>query len=149
MAASNCARIKVLIVDDDPSVLDGLRRALRRIADSWEVTFAQDGAEALMTAKLYPFDVLITDIRMPNMHGIALLGRFSERYPNTMRVAFSDKFDALTVYSLTECSHSYISKPCTAGALYSFVNERLAGHRLRVALADGVVNDDAGIPTTG
>ena len=102
-----------------------------------------------MTAKLYPFDVLITDVRMPNMHGIALLGRFAERYPDTMRVAFSDKFDALTVYSLTECSHSYISKPCTAGALYSFVNERLAGHRLRIALAEDVVNDDAGFPTIG
>lgn len=92
-----------------------------------------------MTAKLYPFDVLITDIRMPNMHGIALLGRFAKRYPETMRIAFSDKFDALTVYSLTECSHSYISKPCTAEGLYAFVNRHLADHRLRVALAEDAV----------
>ena len=127
---------RVLIVDDDVAVLDGLRRGLRRFAREWEVTFAQSGAEALITAKLAPVDVLITDIRMPNMHGAALLSRFALRYPDTLRIAFSDKFDALTTYALTDCSHAYIAKPCNALRLYHFVNERVADRRGRMVWAE-------------
>tara|TARA_B100000513_G_scaffold159310_1_gene76759 strand:+ start:119 stop:538 length:420 start_codon:yes stop_codon:yes gene_type:complete len=128
-------KTRVLIVDDDVSVLDGLRRGLRRYAAEWDISFAQDAAEALMTAKLRPLDVVITDMRMPNMRGGDLLRRFAERYPETLRIAFSDKFDALTTYTLTDCSHTFIAKPCDALRLYHFVQERVAEHLGRVVHA--------------
>ena len=129
---------RVLIVDDDVAVLEGLRRGLGRIAKDWELSFAQDGGEALMAAKMRPVDVLITDIRMPRMHGVDLLSRFAERYPWVLRVAFSDKFDALTTYALTRCSHRYIAKPCPAETLYETVSGWVTDHRGRLDRAENL-----------
>ncbi|MEK9672314.1 MAG: hypothetical protein VW268_07400 [Rhodospirillaceae bacterium] len=74
-----------------------------------------------MTAKLDPFDLVISDIRKPHMHGGALLKRLAERYLETRRIAFSDKYDALATYAITDCSHSCLAKPYTSGELYHFV----------------------------
>jgi DNA-binding NtrC family response regulator len=133
--------VRVLIVDDDPAILDGLRRSLRRIAPDWTVRFAQDGAEALMSLKLQPVDVIVSDIRMPNMHGVALLNRLADRYPDILRVAFSDKYDALTVYSLTDCSHAYIAKPCSAEHLVQLIVGQLTEYKQRQDLASNAISD--------
>lgn len=126
---------RVLIVDDDLSVLHGLRRNLARCAPNWEVGYSEDAGDALLTAKLQPIDIVISDIRMPHMHGGALLKRFSANYPQTLRIAFSDKYDALTTYAISECSHKYIAKPCTAAQLYAFVEGSFAEHRQVVQMA--------------
>lgn len=122
-------RTRVLIVDDEPAVLDGLRREFRQAAPGWDISYVLNASEALMTAEMQVHDVIISDIRMPGMHGAELLTRFAVLHPTILRIAFSDKYDALTTNAVTDCPHHYIAKPCKAEALYSSVDTWLRRHR--------------------
>lgn len=62
---------KILIVDDDPDILIVIRRLLE--TDGHEGVMAEDGMKALELIKLDSFDLVISDLRMPSMDGIALL----------------------------------------------------------------------------
>jgi DNA-binding NtrC family response regulator len=65
-------RTHILIVDDDERVLFVMRRALRSLGDGYEVVTADGGREALSKARVTPFDLLISDLRMVDMSGIEL-----------------------------------------------------------------------------
>src|SRR5262245_56308534 len=77
-------RPTVLLVDDDPNVRDGLRRAFRR--DPWEVLVAGGGPEALEILAARPVDVVVCDQAMPDMSGLSLLMRVCTEYPDTIRM---------------------------------------------------------------
>ena len=62
-------RKAILFVDDDPNILDGLRRMLRSMRKEWDMAFAQSGQEALDLMAEKPFDVIVSDMRMPGMDG--------------------------------------------------------------------------------
>ncbi|MCA1961073.1 MAG: response regulator [Desulfomonile sp.] len=77
----------ILLADDDPDVLLGLAKCLARAG--FAVTTAGDGAEAanLLHSKL--FDVIITDVRMPHMNGLALLDWVRNNHPDTCVVVMT------------------------------------------------------------
>ena len=83
--------ISILFVDDERSVLNALRRNLLR--DSFESLFAQSGAEALAMLAERPVDILVADLRMPEMDGIALLETVRRKYPDIVRLVLSASSD--------------------------------------------------------
>jgi DNA-binding NtrC family response regulator len=89
--------LRILFVDDEPHLLDGLRRALRPIRREWNTAFAGGGEEALVVLAREPFDVIVTDMRMPGMDGAALLHEVVERYPNMLRLVLSGQSDLESV----------------------------------------------------
>jgi signal transduction histidine kinase len=64
---------RILFVDDEQFVLDGFKRLLREYRDIWQIEFALNGKIALEMVNEQDFDVIITDIRMPEMPGLELL----------------------------------------------------------------------------
>ena len=74
---------RVLIVDDDSSVLFVLQAALRRLLQGDQVVAVRSGREALLKAREEPFDLLLTDLRMPGMDGIALTEAIRDMNPET------------------------------------------------------------------
>lgn len=64
---------QILIVDDDPKVLLILRTTLERMSGEYGVVTARDGMEALAKVEDDPFDLVITDVRMPGIDGIELV----------------------------------------------------------------------------
>ncbi len=72
-------RIRVLVVDDEEVVRLGYRRVLS--GDGFTVMAAEDGAEALSLMAGRRFDVVLLDLRMPGMDGLALLRAIKERWP--------------------------------------------------------------------
>lgn len=60
---------RILFVDDERNVLDGLRRMLRNMRKEWDMAFCQGGEEALDALGGEPFDVVVSDMRMPGMDG--------------------------------------------------------------------------------
>jgi DNA-binding NarL/FixJ family response regulator len=75
------ARIRVVLADDHPIVRDGLRKLLGLEDDIEVVGEASDGQELLQLVKLVNPDVVILDLRMPNMDGLAALGAFQDLSP--------------------------------------------------------------------
>ena len=113
---------KVLFVDDDPRVLDGLKRMLRPMRHEWEMEFAASGREALEILGQQPFNVVVTDMRMPGMDGAELLTDVKLRYPQVVRIVLSGYSDNEMVLRSVGQAHQYLSKPCDAETLKTTIN---------------------------
>lgn len=103
---------RILFVDDEPLVLQGIQRSLRAMRTEWEIEFASGGPEALETMAKTPCDVVITDMRMPGMDGAQLLDLVKTRFPRTVRIILSGQSDRETILRSVGPSHQYLSKPC-------------------------------------
>jgi len=112
---------RILFVDDDSKILDGLRRSLSRDRNRWELEFAVGGEAALQACEKAPFDIVISDMRMPGMDGATLLGHVRERYPQTARVVLSGYSDIPTATRAVPVAHRFLAKPCEAAELRSAI----------------------------
>jgi len=108
---------RVLFVDDEPSILDGLRRTMRSMRHEWEMSFAGSGQEALELLASQAFDVIVTDMRMPGMDGAELLRRVMESHPKVARIVLSGQADKETIYRALGPMHQYLAKPCDSKTL--------------------------------
>jgi len=124
---------RLLFVDDEPRVLDGIRRMLRPMHHEWDISFAGSGQEALDAAAAEPFDVIVSDMRMPGMDGAALLNEVRKQYPQTARIALSGQTKKEDILRAVGPVHQFLSKPCDAETLTATISRALA---LRDLLAD-------------
>jgi putative nucleotidyltransferase with HDIG domain len=108
---------RILFVDDDPRVLSGLKRSLHAMSKQWEMQFVLGGREALEAMDRAPFDVVISDMRMPGMDGAELLARVKKQFSQTVRMVLSGQSDRDTIFRSTGTTHQYFSKPCDAEEL--------------------------------
>jgi len=101
---------KILVVDDEESVRIILKEMLAK--GDYNVEVASDGEEALKILKTGPFDMLITDINMPNMDGVALLQKSKELFPS-MPVIFITAFgkDKIIINAMKIGLANFIEKP--------------------------------------
>jgi HD-like signal output (HDOD) protein/ActR/RegA family two-component response regulator len=110
-------RKKILFVDDDQSLLDGLHRALHSERRQWDMHFVPSGDEALALMAQQGFDAVITDIRMPGIDGVQLLSEVKRLYPDLVRFILSGhSSDELTLESV-KSAHQFFSKPCDIDSL--------------------------------
>ena len=108
---------RILFVDDEPLVLQGIERSLRSMRGEWEMEFATGGPEALDRMSHGPFDVVITDMRMPGMDGAHLLELVKAKFPRTVRMVLSGQSDRETILRSVGPTHQYLSKPCDVDEL--------------------------------
>ncbi|MER3474355.1 MAG: two-component system response regulator [Armatimonadota bacterium] len=117
---------RILFVDDEPNVLQGLQRMLRPMRSEWEMEFAGGGEEALQKMEQAPFDVIVSDMRMPGMNGAQLLKEVARRYPDTVRIVLSGHSDREYILQLVTTTHQYLAKPCDAQTIKDTVNRACA-----------------------
>src|SRR5689334_1113298 len=103
---------RLLFVDDEQMVLNGLRRALHDMHQEWEMTFVDRAAKALEILDTADFDAIISDIRMPLMDGAQLLEEVKEHHPAVMRIVLSGQSSRDTVLRSIAPAHQFLSKPC-------------------------------------
>jgi putative nucleotidyltransferase with HDIG domain len=111
----------ILFVDDDPMILRGLQRSASEYADEWEPHFALSGKEALAQLASTPVDVLITDMRMPEMDGIALLERVAKEYPSMIRFVLSGNSEFSRMLQSSRLAHQFLAKPCDFEKLHAIL----------------------------
>ncbi len=101
----------VLFVDDEDSILKSLKRFGR--TRGWSVLTAASGAEALEVAQENQIDVVVSDMRMPNMTGAELLMAFREKFPATIRILLTGYSDITALESAINEAHiyNYLTKP--------------------------------------
>ncbi|MHC1700577.1 MAG: HDOD domain-containing protein [Humidesulfovibrio sp.] len=102
----------ILFVDDDSNVLQGLRRMLRPMRESWDMHFATSGQEALELMARVKMDAVVSDMRMPGMDGPELLRRVMREHPDAIRFALSGYSDQELVGRSIAPTHQYLTKPC-------------------------------------
>jgi putative nucleotidyltransferase with HDIG domain len=108
---------RVLFVDDESRVLEGLQRMLRSRRHDWEMVFAPDGPTALAACEEAPFDVVVSDMRMPGMDGAALLAEVQRRHPHTVRIVLSGHADRAGAARAARVAHQFLAKPTDAAGL--------------------------------
>jgi HD-like signal output (HDOD) protein len=122
--------IRILFVDDEPNVLDGLRRMLRMMRNEWEMAFALGGQEALSLLEADAFDVIVSDMRMPRMDGAQLLSIVRSRWPHMVRIILSGHSDYEMILKSIGPSHQYLTKPCEPAILRRTIDRAVALSRL-------------------
>jgi HD-like signal output (HDOD) protein/CheY-like chemotaxis protein len=109
--------IRVIFVDDEPRVLEGLKRMLRPKRNEWQMTFVGSAQAALDALRAEPCEVVVTDMRMPGMSGAELLEVVQREYPDTIRLILSGQAETDSVMKALGVSHQFLSKPCDAEIL--------------------------------
>jgi len=129
----------ILFVDDEPNVLAGLRNALRPHRHQWDMVFALGPDEALAKVDQQCFDVVVSDMRMPQMDGAALLGEVKQRQPKAVRIILTGQTEQESVLKSVFIAHMFLSKPCDPAYLKLVVeracslNAVLSSEELRAA----------------
>ena len=121
---------KILLVDDDNSVLDGYRRSLSR---EFSLEIALGGEQALKcAAENGPYAVVVSDMRMPGMDGIQLLSKIKALSPDTVRVMLTGNADMQTaINAINEGSiFRFLNKPCSKEVMAKTLTAALAQYRL-------------------
>lgn len=111
---------RLLCVDDEPYVLNALMRLFR---SHYEVGIATSGAQALQLMDTLPFDVVISDQRMPGMSGVELLSRIRTKHPRAMRIL-------LTGYADLEATLDAVNR----GEVFRYVTKPWNNDQLRVVV---------------
>lgn len=109
--------MKLLFVDDDPRVLDGVENLLFDMVDVWEVDTCLGGVEALEMLKGGGYDVIVTDMCMPDMDGSLLLERVKELHPELIRFVLSGHAEVSCMMKAIPIAHQYLTKPCDSQTL--------------------------------
>ena len=117
---------RILFVDDDQDLLDGLRDALRPYRRQWAVRFAVSSEDALATLEDKPYDVVISDLRMPGLDGAGLLEAIRERCPAAVRIVLSGQAEMPLVARAAGVAHRLIAKPCETEELATVIERSCA-----------------------
>ena len=109
---------RILLVDDERMVLRALRRLVLSRHPDWEVLCARSAAAALGFLNSHaPIDVMVTDLSMPDVDGITLLGIVKERHPEVVRVVHSAHIESFVPQLAGGLCHEVLGKPAGATEL--------------------------------
>ena len=112
---------RILFVDDESKILDGIRRMLHADRNRWDMQFALGGEAALQACEAGSFDVIVSDMRMPGMDGATLLGRIRDRFPDSARIILSGYSEAALATRAVPVAHRFLAKPCNPLELQSTI----------------------------
>jgi two-component system cell cycle response regulator CpdR len=121
---------RILIAEDEDGIRTLIARALRQ--DGHDVTTATDGAQALdmLAREQGAFELLLTDIRMPVMDGIALAYAAARQHPAMTILVMTGYADQRErAHDLEALIHDVIAKPFSLGAMRAAVNDALQAPR--------------------
>lgn len=120
------AKKKILFVDDEPDVLRGLRRMLHSMKNEWDIEFAASALKAIEMMKDTHFDVLVTDMRMPEMDGVQLLERVIKLSPSTIRFVLSGQSQDEAIFQFVGPAHQFLPKPCDSETVRTTIQASLS-----------------------
>ncbi len=132
------AKKKIVFVDDEPNILDGLRRMLRSLRAEFDMYFAASGREALELMAQDRIDVVISDMRMPGMGGAQLLETIQKEHPHTIRIMLTGQADEASILRTVGVVHQFLAKPCDPEKLKTILVQTSA---LQDLLSDGRMKD--------
>ncbi len=113
--------LNLLFVDDELNILQALKRMLHPYRQQWAMTFCASGEEALKKLQTETYDVIITDIRMPNVDGSRVLFESYVYHPEMMRCVLSGYAERGQTLKVTGTAHQFLSKPCTKDTIENMV----------------------------
>lgn len=124
---------RILFVDDDPNILAGYQRTLRK---RFSIDTAQSGDDGLsLLEKEEPYAVIIADMQMPGMNGVQFLRKSMAKSPDSVRLMLTGNADQKTAIDAVNQGHvfSFLTKPCPAESLELALDNAIRQYQLVLA----------------
>src|ERR1043165_2490298 len=118
---------RILFVDDEPAILAGLQNLLYKDRKRWDMVFALGGHHDVDEIRRQPFDIVVSDMRMPGVDGAMLLNQVKDECPATVRIMLSGHADREAIVRALPALHQLLSKPCDANTLRGAIERSLDG----------------------
>ena len=124
---------RILCVDDDPNILEGYKRRLRKEFELDTAVGPEEGFR--MITEQGPFAVVVSDLQMPGMNGVEFLSKVRAYEPDTVRMLLTGNAELHAAIDAINQGQifRFLTKPCTPEALMSALTAGLAQHRLITA----------------
>lgn len=121
----------ILIVDDDVTLLKTLRKLLE--GEGFDVTTAENGDKAMKFVKKKDFDLIVMDVRMPDMDGISLLRRirYSQDIDSKIIIITAYASEESTIQALELEANAYLKKPFELDEFLGCIRKNIASIRLK------------------
>jgi len=103
---------RVLFVDDDPALRDLYLSIAPGLQGIYEISTASSGKEGVQLLQERSFDVVVSDLTLPGMDGVQLLGHVVRSQPDAARIIISGYLDRLKISLCLFVRHRYFNKPC-------------------------------------
>ena len=130
MNDTNQTKATILLVDDEPGILSSLRRLLR--TQGYVIHTAESGKAGLEILEHEPIDLVVSDMRMPEMDGARFLEQVRKRWPASMRILLTGYADVSSTIDAINCGeiHRYVAKPWDDNDLLLTIRDALDRQRL-------------------
>jgi DNA-binding NarL/FixJ family response regulator len=115
-------RPRILLVDDDPTVIRALWRILRRYRPQFQINTAGSASQALTALADLNYDVVITDLQMPGGGGQVVLEALAAHHPETARVVHSSQLELTDTDPIRALAHVVIAKATSESQLLDAVD---------------------------
>jgi DNA-binding NarL/FixJ family response regulator len=119
-------RPRILLVDDDPTVLRALWRLLKNSRPDFKINGASSAAQALEALSELSYDAVITDLQMPGGGGQAVLEALATHYPETARIVHSSQLGSFDTVRVRGLAHAMLAKPASEAELVDAVEAALS-----------------------
>ena len=123
--AATSDKKRILFVDDEPSILAGLQNVLFKDRKRWDMVFALGSHVALCELHKAPFDVVVSDMRMPDIDGATLLNVIKDESPATVRIMLSGQVNQEAISRALPALHQLLVKPCDVRTLRGTIERSL------------------------
>src|SRR5258708_25086667 len=128
---------QVLLVDDDPMLLQALSQTISLRMSMVEVETVDSAQAALALLQEHEYDAIVSDIKMPGMDGLALLAQVKERHPDTLVILITGHSDhQLAIQALRGGAYDYILKPIDRDDFVASLSRALHTHQLHQQVAE-------------
>ncbi len=132
---------KIIFVDDEIKIIDGLKRMLHPMRKEWDMEFVDSGQKALDLFEKNHYDIIVSDMRMPETDGLTLLTKIAAKYPDTVRIILSGFADKNIIMNSVGVAHQYLAKPTQPDIIKNTVERIL---RVREILSDERLKKNVG-----
>jgi HD-like signal output (HDOD) protein len=104
--------LRILLIEDDTSLLEVLHRSLTKREPEWQVVACHSSREALSLLEHEEFQVVLTDLLMPDVDGEQILRTVAQTSPQTLRLLHSGSVDSARIVEALGVAHNLFEKPC-------------------------------------
>ncbi|HNX60774.1 MAG TPA: response regulator [Spirochaetota bacterium] len=112
---------RIIIVDDDPNLISGLRRSLFEKSSDWDIYYTETAQDAIKQLSAGTYDLIITDYKMPGMNGLELLSHVKEKFPAVKRILLTGQSESEVFETSQDIVHVYLSKPLPTAELINAI----------------------------
>lgn len=119
----------ILFVDDEPNIIQGIRRMMFPFRKEWNLFYAIGAEEALEIIRREQIAIIISDMRMPKIDGVELLGIVKNEKPEIIRVILTGQSEKEKLILSSNLVHRCLFKPCKTNVLISSIKELLESRK--------------------